>query len=194
MTNETTGADHPTPDLNTLREQRTPEAPASSDCGCGCCGAPAQTSATEAEPEKRKGFHPALVLATIAVVLFVLWFCPAALMKARIPANEAAAAVCLLETPQLLLAAHPEGTGANWDAAKEPTNRNLRIVDKQFQIKKLRNAATSELMLCLTPKYHGISANRSFCLFRGLLYTADLGAFPGDDQLSAPEITMKRLK
>ncbi len=193
MSNDPTGVDHPTPDLTTLQEQRISDAPASSGCACGCCGTPAETATPDAEPEKRRGFHPLLVVATIAVVLIVLWFCPTALIHARIPANEAAAAVCLLENPGPLLAL-PEVSGANWDSATLPADANVRIVLHHFTVKKLRNAATGELMLCLIPKYHDKTANRSFCLFRGLLYTADLGAHPGDDQLAAPELTMKRIK
>ena len=47
--------------------------------------------------EKRRGFHPALVIATIAVVLFVLWFCPYTLMNARIVQTEEEASDILIK-------------------------------------------------------------------------------------------------
>lgn len=72
-------------------------------CGCGggaCSGeSPAAAGETDAyagataegEPKKRRGFHPGLVLATVAVVLGIIYTFPVLLMRVRAEPNEAAA-------------------------------------------------------------------------------------------------------
>lgn len=175
---------------------------ASQDASCSCCSCggdhsaatPAETPAstpTEGEGEKRKGFHPALVVATIAVVLFVLWFCPSALMHARIPANEAAAAVTLLTVPDLLLLT-PEQVAMRKEVLVEGDLDNIKSVSRNYEVKKVRHQNGGRI-LALVPKYYGESARRVFCLYQGKVYSQDFGNNPTEEQIASPDASMKLL-
>lgn len=193
---------------NTSNPVETPEFPrndsASQDAGCSCCSCggehsaatPAEANAsaaasTETESEKRKGFHPALVIATIVVVLFVLWFCPSALMRARIPANEAAAAVTLLTVPDLVLLT-PEQVAMRKEVLVEGDLDNIKSVSRNYVVKKIRHQNGGRI-IALVPKYYGESAKRAFCFYQGKVYSQDFGANPTDEQIAAPETSMKLL-
>lgn len=161
-------------------------------CGCGGCGesvtdAPAQdipagdtlavsTPAPEAEAEKRKGFHPALVAATVIVVVFVLWFCPWALMRARTAVNESAAITVLESGKYLLMDMPPERLLEYLKTSRMSGDLNdLLVVRRNFHAARGVSDKSGAKLICFAPRYYGRTASRTFCLYKGRVFAKDLG-------------------
>lgn len=146
-----------------------------SDAGCWC---KASTPAEE-ESNKRKGFHPLLVLSTIVVVMFVLWFCPAALMKARIPQTEAAARSVLSSEKYLLLGitrSEREHVLANTKFADDL--KDVRVVSQNYIPLQTQRIAGGMRPVILVPRFYDRTARNSYCLLRNTVYIKDLGSKP----------------
>ncbi len=113
--------------------------------------------------EKRQGFHPALVIATIVVVVFVLWFCPYALMKARISQTEANAAEILSKgdfTPE----AESAATGGIIELKPQQTYTDYAFFKKD----------TSADLVYAVPRYYNRTARMTFCLKNGIIYKKNI--------------------
>ncbi len=140
------------------------------------------------ETEKRKGFHPALVISTIVVVLFVLWFCPRAMMRARVAQNEEAALSVLTDSSEKfrLLNMKPEKIRQLLKEKKYKDNlTDLKLVGLNF-IGAKRVTKQNNIAVCLTPKYYGRTADRTFYLINGKVYAKDLGAQHSVNDIPAP--------
>ncbi len=115
------------------------------------------------QQEKRQGFHPALVIATIVVVVFVLWFCPYALMNARISQTEANAAEILSNGDFA-----PQADSVNAEGLIELKPLKTYTDYAFFKI----NAATD--VIYAVPRYYNRTARTTFCLKDGVIYKKNI--------------------
>ncbi len=113
--------------------------------------------------EKRKGFPPALVISTIAIVVFVLWFCPKALMNARIEQTEERAAKILLDQNFITT-----------QEAKEVDGKIELIPVKKYTDYTFFKTATLPSIIYAIPKYYDKTAKATFCLNNGIVYKKDI--------------------
>lgn len=182
-------------------------------CGCGGCGA--VESATETpvpsvpdlggaevrpagmapESEKRKGFHPALVAATVVVVVFVLWFCPWALMRARATTNETAAISVLESGKYLLMDMPPERLLEYLKVSRMSGDlSDLQIVRRNFHAARGTSDKGGAKLICFAPRYYGRTATRTFCLYKGRVFAKDLGEEVDPTQKAVyPDETWERI-
>ena len=120
-------------------------------------------SDSSAPKEKRKGFHPVLVIATIAVVLFVLWFCPYTLMNARIVQTEEKA-VAILERGKL----HPTKNIS-------PAADRIRLIpDAAYTDYAFFALPGNPEITYAIPEYYGKTAISTFCRKEGRIYRKDI--------------------
>lgn len=149
----------------------------------------ATSAATEPESEKRSGFHPALVVSTIVVVLFVLWFCPRAIMRARITQNEAAALSVLSDQGQKyrLLNLTPDKVSRLLHNGKFKGDLDdLRLAGLNFNGAK-SVTQQNNIAICLTPKYYGRTAEKTFLLIDGKVYAKNLAQQIPSHQIPTPD-------
>lgn len=112
-------------------------------------------------PEKKKGFHPALVISTIIVVVFVLWYCPKALMNARISQTEERAAEIVISN--------------NFSDTETRDGYSTLIPQKKYTDYMFVKSGDTPEAVYAFPKYYAETAKLSFCLIEGKLYRKDIG-------------------
>lgn len=149
---------------------------------------PASAGASNDSEEggKRKGFHPTLVAATVVTVIFVLWFCPWALMRARIAANEAAAESVMRGGKFLLLDIPAARLRERIALSRNREDmHDLRLVMASYSGLRLDDPSTGRGLFLLRPLYYGRTARLSYCNYAGQMYCKDLGAEP---DIAAPVV------
>lgn len=148
-------------------------------CGngeCSCSGACAAEGAKETptEPEKRRGFHPLLVLSTIVVVLFVLWFCPWALLRSRRAQNQENAVAVMQEISGKMVVMDAVKSFA--DSAKV-TDPQLRMVIREYVLGAhiIKANGANIPVAWLLPRHYGSSAVDTILRINSTIYTKDIG-------------------
>lgn len=148
---------------------------------------------TEPTEEKRKGFHPILVLSTIAVVLFVLWFCPWAIMRARVNQNEKSALAVLSdpgEKYRLLYMNQDKIASLLREGKFKGSLDELKMVARNY-IRAKSITRQNNIAICLTPKYYGRTADTTFYLINNKVYSKDLGKQYALKDVPTPDKTWK---
>lgn len=171
-----------------------------------------ESGTTEAvKPEKRKGFHPALVISTVAIVALVAWLCPMLLLNARINQNEERVQRVLSERSQLLaLLVMPEDkrefmvaqlqTGIKFGGIKAKKDHldkfveDVSAISKEYDVSKKRPIGKNWLAVWLTPKFYGDTAVRTFCLYDNKVYAKDLGASNSAESMITPDTGWEEIK
>lgn len=177
-----------------MTEENISTATAGAACGCAKPEEAAGVGAGEGEEGgKRRGFHPALVAATIFTVIFVLWFCPWALMRARIVANEAAAE-SVMRSDKFLLLETPSLRERIAASRNRDDLHDLRLVMASYSGLRRDDPRTGRKLFLLRPLHYGRTARLSYCYFAGSVYSKDLGAATGSDAPLVPDDTWTQLK
>ena len=114
--------------------------------------------------EPRKGFHPALIIATIAVIIFVLWFCPYALMNARIAQTEARA---------VQIMQNHEFTGQDTSSTKNPDFQKLQTRKKYTDYSFFVSISNPETYYAI-PEYYGRTGVNTYCYKDNRLFKKDI--------------------
>lgn len=152
-------------------------------------------SVTEAEPKKRRGFHPALVLATVAVVLGIIYTFPVLLMRVRAAPNEAQALAMLRtfarratldEKDEKALAVfldrHADGvlpfSGYRFFLHDMTDARGLPPDPQVPEGAGVPEGAERALLLMASPVVAGVSGRRGFVYFEIMGKTGTLHARP----------------
>lgn len=133
------------------------------------------------EKEVRKGFHPVLVISTVVVVVFVLWFCPYYLMRARTQQTEARAAEIL-----------QKNSFTESHDTKE-INGVLELTPvKKYSDYLFYKTTNSPILVYAIPKYYGETAKLTFCLKDGEIYKKDIDIKPAGLKLPKLDNTWQK--
>lgn len=131
--------------------------------------------------EKRRGFHPVLVISTIFVVVFVLWFCPYALMQARMIQTEERAAA-ILTTGHF--------TAADKDNAK---GGFLQVIpEKKYSDYIFYKSTTQPAVIYAVPEYYGETAIFTLCLQNGSVFKKNIPGITPSDSLPPVDNTWQQ--
>ena len=132
--------------------------------------------------EKRKGFHPALVISTIAIVVFVLWFCPKALMNARMEQTEDRAAKILLD--------HEFITTQD----TQDINGRIELIPvKEYTDYRFFQTTAFPAVIYAIPKYYNETAKATFSLSNGTIYKKDINNIYSLSELPQVDSTWQSL-
>ncbi len=121
------------------------------------------TASERQRREKRRGFNPTLVIATVIVVVFVLWFCPRALMHARIDQTEKRAEK-IIRDHAFQLSTSP----------KTQDDRIQLLPQKKYTDYTFFQSTNSADTIYAIPQYYGKTALDTLCLQDGKIYRKDI--------------------